>query len=1019
MKYTCYSACRLIAAGVYLAFAAQSQTVTATIPISNGQVLALNPVTNKIYVSSIDLFNSGTENVTVIDGATHSLTATFPAGPADLNYFESQGLAIDPVTNKIYAVNFPNGFTVIDGATNSRTAVNAGTYPAGLAVNPLTNKIYVSNTLSNTVTAIDGASNSTTTIAGVRGQLAVNPATNKIYVSGQNLTVIDGATNSITTTISGVAGSNLAVNPATNRIYVSSQGLTVIDGATNSITATLSGVTGSNLTVNPATNNIYVGTYVIDGATNTVTSLPGSFLALNSQTNQVYLTSGNNTITVIDGSTNAVIGSVTGVSGSIAAVNPVTNELYLLSNSTVTVMAGPPATSAPAVPIQVAITPLPNDQTTSSTPTFSFTATNNLTSAPVDNLLYQVDTLQGPWISAATQGSGTFSGATAPLQPGSHTLYAFATAGDEATSDSLIGGVINLQSNSPLIGSIASYQFTVVSNGKIPETVNFTGAPASAPYASSFTVTAVTNASVPAVITASGACTISANSITMITGTGTCLMAATWPGDDTYLPASATQSTVAVKAASTTVTPNIVTRPVGQYLTLTATVTGPGGPVNEGKVTFNSSGRVVNGVIAPVVNGVATIIGDATPPVGVFAMSASYNGGPDLNPSTGGATLFVTEGGTSALAFVPVTPCRVADTRNPGGPFGGPELTGGASRDFVIPNSACGIPSNAAAYSLNVTVVPDAQLNYLTIWPAGQSQPFVSTLNSDGRIKANAAIVHAGASGAVTVFATDNTHVIIDIDGYFVPIASAASPLAFYTLIPCRVADTRQGGAPFGGPSLIAGETRSFPLPSSSCSIPSSAQAYSLNITAVPQNTLGYLTTWPTGQPQPLVSTLNAPTGAITANAAIVPAGTNGSISAYVTDPADLIIDIDGYFAPPATNANWFYPLTPCRILDTRSSSGQFSGTLPVNGAGSSCVFTFGTAPLVNATVIPPGPFDYLTIWGYGQPQPLVSTLNALDGAITSNMAIAAVNPSTGTGLDVFASNPTQLIVDLLGYFAP
>ncbi len=76
------------------------------------------------------------------------------------------------------------------------------------------------------------------------------------------------------------------------------------------------------------------------------------------------MTSGNNTITVIDGSSNAVIGSVTGVSGSIAAVNPVTNELYLLSNSTVTVIAGPPATSAPAVPIQVAITPLPNNQTT-------------------------------------------------------------------------------------------------------------------------------------------------------------------------------------------------------------------------------------------------------------------------------------------------------------------------------------------------------------------------------------------------------------------------------------------------------------------------------------------------------------------------------------------------------------------------------------------------------------------------------------------------------------------------------
>ena len=65
-------------------------------------------------------------------------------------------------------------------------------------------------------------------------------------------------------------------------------------------------------------------------------------------------------------------------------------------------------------------------------------------------------------------------------------------------------------------------------------------------------------------------------------------------------------------------------------------------------------------------------------------------------------------------------------------------------------------------------------LAYLTIWPAGQSQPLVSTLNSlDGSIVANAAIVPAGAlGGAVSVFVTDDTDVIIDINGYFAPAGS-------------------------------------------------------------------------------------------------------------------------------------------------------------------------------------------------------------------------------------------------------
>ncbi len=61
----------------------------------------------------------------------------------------------------------------------------------------------------------------------------------------------------------------------------------------------------------------------------------------------------------------------------------------------------------------------------------------------------------------------------------------------------------------------------------------------------------------------------------------------------------------------------------------------------------------------------------------------------------------------SPLQFVKVTPCRVVDTRNAAGPFGGPVLGALTSREFDIPNGACHIPSSAVAYSLNVTVVPN------------------------------------------------------------------------------------------------------------------------------------------------------------------------------------------------------------------------------------------------------------------------------------------------------------------------
>ena len=87
------------------------------------------------------------------------------------------------------------------------------------------------------------------------------------------------------------------------------------------------------------------------------------------------------------------------------------------------------------------------------------------------------------------------------------------------------------------------------------------------------------------------------------------------------------------------------------------------------------------------------------------------------------------------------------------------------------------------------------------------------------------------------------------------------------------------------------------------------------------------------------------------------------------------------------------YAVTPCRVLDTRNGNGAFNGELTVNVAGSPCAPpTTAQGFIFNATVIPVGSLGYLTLWPDGQSQPLVSTLNAVDGAITSNMAIVPTN---------------------------
>jgi hypothetical protein len=249
--------------------------------------------------------------------------------------------------------------------------------------------------------------------------------------------------------------------------------------------------------------------------------------------------------------------------------------------------------------------------------------------------------------------------------------------------------------------------------------------------------------------------------------------------------------------------------------------------------------------------------------------------------------------------------------------------------------------------------------------------------------------------------------------------------LAFHPVTPCRLVDTRHGtmlNGPFPG-----GTGRTLPIMSGSCNLPATAQAYSLNFTVVAPGRVGFLTAYPTGVTRPVVATLNAlpplplsTTPVIVGNAAIVPAGTNGSVDVFASDATDLVVDVNGYFAPQATGGGLsLYNVQPCRVLDTRKPSGSppFTGTLDVNVLGAGC----GGSPLVqgyvfNATVVPPGVLGFLTMWAQGTTQPGVGTLNALDGSITNNMAIV---PTSDTEVSAFASDLTHLILDVFGYFAP
>ncbi|HSY48992.1 MAG TPA: hypothetical protein VLC46_09285 [Thermoanaerobaculia bacterium] len=136
---------------------------------------------------------------------------------------------------------------------------------------------------------------------------------------------------------------------------------------------------------------------------------------------------------------------------------------------------------------------------------------------------------------------------------------------------------------------------------------------------------------------------------------------------------------------------------------------------------------------------------------------------------------------SNPLVFVPVTPCRVVDTRNPAGPFGGPIFNGGETRSYTVPSGPCtGIPTGIAAVSLNISVTSTLQAGggFLTAWQFGATKPTAASLTWFGpnQTLSAASIIPTASGGSISIYVGSQTHVIIDINGYLIGNSNPLNP---------------------------------------------------------------------------------------------------------------------------------------------------------------------------------------------------------------------------------------------------
>ena len=135
-------------------------------------------------------------------------------------------------------------------------------------------------------------------------------------------------------------------------------------------------------------------------------------------------------------------------------------------------------------------------------------------------------------------------------------------------------------------------------------------------------------------------------------------------------------------------------------------------------------------------------------------------------------------GVTSATGLVPITPCRILDTRN----ASGGALAVGTDRAVQVSGTTgfsaqgggsggCGVPSEATAVAVSLSAVAPKGAGYLRAWPHGAAAPTATVLNwlgaTNGGVTTGSTLAIGNQKIDVRAFGS-TTHLVIDVTGYFV-----------------------------------------------------------------------------------------------------------------------------------------------------------------------------------------------------------------------------------------------------------
>lgn len=200
--------------------------------------------------------------------------------------------------------------------------------------------------------------------------------------------------------------------------------------------------------------------------------------------------------------------------------------------------------------------------------------------------------------------------------------------------------------------------------------------------------------------------------------------------------------------------------------------------------------------------------------------------------------------------------------------------------------------------------------------------------------------------------------------------------------------------------------------------VPGNAASAALTLTITGTNGPGYATIWPSGSARPDTSNLNWKAGQTRANGAIIALGAGGAVDVYVSDPAQILLDMTGAFTPVSSDvgAGRYIAIPPGRLLDTRNSGGPVQSGSTVRVPLPTGVPADALAVAVNITAVDSQGWGFISAFPAGSSGAGTSSVVNTDGPGQTRAATAIVPVSTA-GIDLYVDGTANVLVDVFGWF--